>query len=57
MVQFSTDCRERGSHARGVYPTQDTSQGTARMKEEEEVDTIIKAKAEKEIWMKGTWAL
>ena len=22
---FSMDCRERESHARGVYPTQDTS--------------------------------
>ena len=33
------DCRERGSHARGVYPTQDTSHmGTARVKEEEEAD-------------------
>ena len=28
---FSVDCRERGSHARGVYPTRDTSRmGTAR---------------------------
>ena len=27
------DCRVRGSHARGVYPTQDTSRmGTARTK-------------------------
>ena len=39
---FSMDCRERGSHARGVYPTQYTSRmGTARMKQEEEADTII----------------
>ena len=30
---FSVDCRDRGSHARGVYPTQDTSRlGTAREK-------------------------
>ena len=36
------DCRERGSHARGVSPTQDTSRmGTVRVKEEEEADTII----------------
>ena len=29
----SMDCRERESHARGVYPTQDTSRmGTARVK-------------------------
>ena len=31
------DCRDRGSHARGVYPTHDTSRmGTARVKQEEE---------------------
>ena len=31
------DYRERGSSARGVYPTKDTSRmGTARMKKEEE---------------------
>ena len=36
---LSMDCRERGSHARGVYPTQDTSRmGTARVKQEEEAD-------------------
>ena len=36
------DCRERGSHARGVYLTQDTSlMGTARVKQEEEADTRI----------------
>ena len=35
----SIDNRERGSQARGVYPTQDTSHmGKARVKEEEEVD-------------------
>ena len=28
---FSTDCRKRGSHAQGVYPTQDSLRmGTAR---------------------------
>ena len=36
------DYRERGSHVRGVYPTQYTSgMGTARMKQEEEADTRI----------------
>ena len=35
-------CRERGSHARGVYPTQYTScMGTARVKHEEETDTSV----------------
>ena len=41
---FSMECRERGSHGRGVYPTrtQDTSRmGTARVKQEEEADTRI----------------
>ena len=34
------DYRGRGSHARGVYPTQDASRmGTSRMKQEEETDT------------------
>ena len=38
----SMDCRERRSHARGVYPTQYTSRmGTARMKEEEGAETRI----------------
>ena len=33
------DYRERGSHARGVYPTQDTSSmGTVRTKQEEEAE-------------------
>ena len=33
---FSIDYRERGSYARSVYPTQDTSRmGTAMAKEEE----------------------
>ena len=42
-------CRERGSHARGVYPTQDTSRmGTARVKqEEEEADTRIQESSKK----------
>ena len=36
------DFRERGSHARGVYPTQDISRmGTAREKQEEEAGTRI----------------
>ena len=34
------DYRERGSHARGVYHTQDTPRmGTARVKQEEKKDT------------------
>ena len=37
---LSMDYRERGSHARGVYPTQYTStMGTARVKEEEGANT------------------
>ena len=41
------DCRERESHARGVYPTQDTSRmGTAMVKKEEEADTKIIVKEE-----------
>ena len=36
------DCRERRSHARGVYPTQYTSRiETARVKGEEGADTRI----------------
>ena len=43
--------RERGSHARGVYPTRDTSRmGTARVKQEEEADTRILVKEHYEIW-------
>ena len=39
---LSMDCRERGSHARGVYPTRDTLRmGTARVKQEEEDTRII----------------
>ena len=38
----SMDNRERRSHARGVYPTKDTSRmETARVKQEEESDTRI----------------
>ena len=37
------DSRERGSHARGVLPTQDTSRmETARVKQEEETDKIMR---------------
>ena len=40
-------CRERGSHAQGVYPTQDTPRmETSTMKQEEEADTRIMAKEE-----------
>ena len=36
------DNRERESHARGVYPTQDTARlETARIKQEEETDKRI----------------
>ena len=39
------DCRERGSHARGVYPTQYTSRmGTAIVMKEEETHTGIFSK-------------
>ena len=39
---FCMDYRDRGSHARGAYPTQDTSPaGTARVKQEEEADARI----------------
>ena len=45
---FSMDCREQGSRARGVYPTQDTSRmGTARVKQEEEADTRIMQESSK----------
>ena len=38
----SIDCRERGSHALGMHPTQYTScMRTARVKQEEETDTKI----------------
>ena len=36
------DYRERGSHARGVYPRQDTSRmATVKAKQEKEADTRI----------------
>ena len=39
------DNRERGSHARGVYPVQDTSRvGTVRMKQEEEAESSKKSR-------------
>ena len=39
---FSIDYEEWRSHARGVYPTQDTSRmGTAKVKQEEEAVTRI----------------
>ena len=38
----SMNCRERGSHARGAYPTQYSSRmETARVKKEEGADTRI----------------
>ena len=41
-------CRERGSHARGVYPTQYTSgMGTAPVKQEVEADTRIMQESSK----------
>ena len=47
------DCRDRGSHARGVYPAEDTSRmGTARVKQGKEADTRILIKEEQEIWKK-----
>ena len=52
------DCRERGSHARGVYLTQDTSRKeTARVTQEDKADTRIIVKEYYEIWKKGSWAL
>ena len=52
------DNRERESHKRGVYPTQDTQRTeTARMKqEEEEADARILVKEKYEKWKKGPWA-
>ena len=41
-------CRELGSHARGVHPTQATSRiGTAKIKQEEQADTRIIAESSK----------
>ena len=51
---FSMDCKERGFHARVVYPSQFTSRmGTARVKQEEEADTRIIAKEYYGIWKEG----
>ena len=45
---FRIDYRERGFHARGLYPTQDTSSmGTARVKQEEEVDMKMQESSKK----------
>ena len=42
------DSREWGSHARDVYPTQDTSRmGTVRVKKEEETDIRIMKESNK----------
>ena len=42
------DYRERGSHARSVYPAQYTSRmGTTKMKQEEEADTGIMRSSKK----------
>ena len=50
------DYKERGSHARGVHPTQDTSRmETARVKQKEEMDTKIIVVEWYEIWKKRTW--
>ena len=38
------DCRERGSYARGVYPTHTSRMGTAKVKQEVGADTRIIAK-------------
>ena len=52
------ECRELGSHARGVYPTHYTSRiETARVKEEVGADIRITVKGKYEIWKEGTWAL
>ena len=38
----SMDCREQGSQARGVYPTQDTSRmETVKVKQKEKENAII----------------
>ena len=45
---FSIHYREWRSHARGVYPTQETSRiTTARVKEEKEADTRIMQESNK----------
>ena len=45
--------RERGSHARGLYPTQYSSFiGTVRVKQEEETDTRIMKESSKKFGRK-----
>ena len=51
------DYRDRESHARGVYPTQDTSRmETASVNQGEAADTRIIVKDEYEISKEGTRA-
>ena len=51
----SMDSRERGSHERGVYPTQYTSRmETARVKEAVRADTRVRVKEKYEIRNVGT---
>ena len=54
---FSIDNREQGSHARGVYPTQDSSRmGTASVKQEEETDKnkrVVRNLEERKVGTKG----
>ena len=53
---FGMDYRERGSHIWGVYLTQDTLlMRTARVKLEEEADTIIIVIEMQKLWEEGTW--
>ena len=52
------DCRELGSHARGVYPTQYTlCTGTTRVKQEEETDKnnerVVRNLEKKNVGTKG----
>ena len=48
------NCRERVSHAHGAYTWHI---GTAKAKQEDELDIRIIANEEQEIWKKGTLAL
>ena len=53
----SMDCRERGSHARGVYTAHDTLRmKKAWVKQEEKADARIIVKEQQKIRNKGTWA-
>ena len=55
---YGMNRRERGFHARGVYPTQDTSRmGIIRERQEDESDTRIIVIDCNEMWKKGTWPL